>query len=44
MGSSSDQLVAGGMWALLDVIEENDLINRVDKVEAKVSCPFILIG
>ena len=29
-------MVASGMWAILDGIEENDMVNRLDKVEDQV--------
>ena len=30
-------LAIGSMWAFLDLVEEEDLMNRLEKVEEKVS-------
>lgn len=37
-----EPLVIAGVWALLDLVEEEDMMNRLDKVEEKVSRLFWL--
>ena len=34
-----EPLAIGSMWAVLDLVEEEDFMNRLEKVEEKVS-PF----
>lgn len=36
-------LAIGSMWAFLDLVENEDLTNRLDKLEEKVSRVFCLV-
>jgi hypothetical protein len=38
-----EPLAIGSMWALLDLVEEEDLMNRLEKVEEKVSQILLLV-
>jgi hypothetical protein len=38
-----ETLAIGSMWALLDLVEDEDLMNRLEKVEEKVSQILLLV-
>lgn len=38
------QIAVGNVWALLDLVENEDMINRLEKVEEKVSHLHVLVA